>query len=74
MLVQANNGYIYITLFWSVVSTPPKNSQLGLFPKYGKIRIVPDHQPSDVEKQNFMFISASTLLVGTGGLLLTNKR
>jgi hypothetical protein len=57
-----------------VVSTPPKNSQLGLFPKYGKIRIVPDHQPSDVEKQNFMFISASTLLVGTGGLLLTNKR
>jgi hypothetical protein len=35
------------TLLWLVVSTPLKNiSQLGLlFPIYGKIKNVPNHQP-----------------------------
>ena len=36
-----------LELFWLVVSTPLKNiSQLGwLFPTYGKIKHVPNHQP-----------------------------
>jgi hypothetical protein len=36
--------------FWLVVSTPLKNiSQLGsLFPIYGKIKHVPNHQPDMV--------------------------
>ena len=38
--------YIYIYIFWLVVSTPLKNiCQLGvLFPIYGKIKNVPNHQ------------------------------
>jgi len=33
-----------------VVSTPLKNiSQLGLFPIYGKIKHVPNHQPANHE-------------------------
>ena len=39
--------YIYVYIYWLVVSTPLKNiSQLGwLFPIYGKIKNVPNHQP-----------------------------
>ena len=39
--------YIYIYTYWLVVPTPLKNfSQLGwLFPIYGKIKNVPNHQP-----------------------------
>jgi hypothetical protein len=34
---------------WLVVSTPLKNmSQLGLFPIYGKIKNVPNHQPDNL--------------------------
>jgi hypothetical protein len=33
-------------VYWLVVSTPLKNSQLGLlFSIYGKIKHVPNHQP-----------------------------
>ena len=36
-----------IVTIWLVVSTPLKNSQLGwLFPIYGKIKNVPNHQPA----------------------------
>ena len=42
--------YIYIYIYWLVVSTDLKNiiiSQLGwLFPRYGKIKNVPNHQPA----------------------------
>ena len=44
--------YIYIYIYiWLVVSTPLKNmSQLGwLFPIYGKIKNVPNHQPELIE-------------------------
>ena len=39
--------YIYVYIYWLVVSTPPKNiSQLGLlFPIEGKVKNVPNHPP-----------------------------
>ena len=39
-----------VEVFWLVVSTPLKNiSQQGsLFPIYGKIKNVPNHQPEDL--------------------------
>ena len=46
---QLDDGHIanQQTQYWLVVSTPLKNmSQLGwLFPIYGKIKNVPNHQP-----------------------------
>ena len=48
--------YIGQTYIWLVVSTHPKNmSQLGsgwLFPIYGKIKKVPNHQPDMVGTSN----------------------
>ena len=51
-LVIYNHKLSFITyedLYWLVVSTPLKNiSQLGwLFPTYGKIKHVPNHQPDN---------------------------
>ena len=46
-IVKSSIIYIIIYIYWLVVSTPRKNiSQLGLlFPIYGKINNVPNHQP-----------------------------
>jgi hypothetical protein len=54
---------------WLVVSTPLKNiSQLGLlFPIYGKIKNVPNHQPvifhiENIEKRRLHFLKRNTCL------------
>ena len=46
-ILKSSIIYIIIYIYWLVVSTPRKNiGQLGLlFPIYGKINNVPNHQP-----------------------------
>ena len=55
------DGELTIHYIWLVVSTPLKNiSQLGLlFPIYGKIKNVPNHQP-DIVDYHPVFVNDTT--------------
>ena len=61
-------GPVNVNKNWLVVSTPVKNiSQLGLlFPRYGKTKNVPNHQPEKLLKMAHLWIFMADLPINRG--------